>query len=117
MPSNNSLTRRSFLAASAATSLTPAVGAKKTPVGLELYSVRDELAKDLMGTVYEKDYVTVALEAGEAETPFHDLAGLRREIKRLEEEMHRLARDLNFEEAAVRRDRVKTLKEKELQWL
>lgn len=41
--------RRSFLAASAAA---VALGAdKKIPVGLELYSVRDELAKDLPGTV------------------------------------------------------------------
>jgi sugar phosphate isomerase/epimerase len=44
------LTRRSFLAAAAASSLLPAA-TKKLPIGLELYSVRDELQKDLMGTV------------------------------------------------------------------
>ena len=52
-------TRRSFLKLSAATAAA-AVGAnpanalrrpRRLPVGLELYSVRDELAKDLMGTV------------------------------------------------------------------
>ena len=48
----DSLTRRSFLAMTAAAPL--AFGApqsKRIPVGIELYSVRDELAKDLMGTV------------------------------------------------------------------
>jgi sugar phosphate isomerase/epimerase len=48
-------TRRSFLGLSAATALSlvapPAQAKKKIPVGLELYSVRDLLAKDLMGTV------------------------------------------------------------------
>lgn len=53
-----SLTRRSFLAwtgAATAASLTvgtlPTFAAKRVPVGIELYSVRDELAKDLPGTV------------------------------------------------------------------
>ncbi|WP_031500686.1 sugar phosphate isomerase/epimerase family protein, partial [Bryobacter aggregatus] len=41
--------RRSFLAAAAATTL--AQGATKPVVGLELYSVRNELAKDLPGTL------------------------------------------------------------------
>ncbi len=55
--SQNELTRRSFLIAAgamAAASGLPASGmlkAKHPPIGLELYSVRDELAKDLMGTV------------------------------------------------------------------
>lgn len=45
------LTRRSFLAASAsAVSAYPAKG-KNIPVGLELFSVRDQLKEDLMGTV------------------------------------------------------------------
>jgi sugar phosphate isomerase/epimerase len=45
------LSRRSFLAATAATTLVPALAQKHVPIGLELYSVRDELAKDLKGTV------------------------------------------------------------------
>jgi sugar phosphate isomerase/epimerase len=49
----DSLTRRSFLAMTAAAPLalctTPQN--KRIPVGIELYSVRDELSKDLMGTV------------------------------------------------------------------
>jgi sugar phosphate isomerase/epimerase len=53
---DNRMTRRSLLtAALVASSGALAVGAlgkpRRLPVGLELYSVRDELAKDLMGTV------------------------------------------------------------------
>jgi sugar phosphate isomerase/epimerase len=46
----NSLSRRSFLAASSAAAGL-AWAAKPIPVGLELYSVRGELAKDPQGTV------------------------------------------------------------------
>ena len=49
MASPSTLSRRAFLAAAAAAPL--AFGAKKVPVGLELYSVREELKKDLLGTV------------------------------------------------------------------
>jgi len=50
MGSNDSISRRSLLALAAAPLL---VGAdtKKLPIGLELYSVRGELKKDLPGTV------------------------------------------------------------------
>jgi sugar phosphate isomerase/epimerase len=44
------LSRRSFLAVTAAAPLASAAY-KRVPVGLELFSVRDELRKDLMGTV------------------------------------------------------------------
>jgi len=48
------LSRRSFLslAASASVALAlPAAAKKRLPIGIELYAVRDELQKDLMGTV------------------------------------------------------------------
>jgi sugar phosphate isomerase/epimerase len=46
------LSRRSFLAMAAAAPLAPALAQNKNvPVGLELYSVRNELTKDLKGTV------------------------------------------------------------------
>lgn len=48
------LSRRSFLGLTAAlpfATVAFASAAKKVPVGLELYSVRDDLAKDLLGTV------------------------------------------------------------------
>jgi sugar phosphate isomerase/epimerase len=51
MPESN-ISRRSFLAASAAAPLAlSASGATPIPVGLELYSVRDVLGKDVPGTV------------------------------------------------------------------
>ncbi|MEK7833714.1 MAG: twin-arginine translocation signal domain-containing protein, partial [Acidobacteriota bacterium] len=52
-----SFSRRSFLSLAGAASVSLAVGAiptfaaKKLPIGIELYAVRDELQKDLMGTV------------------------------------------------------------------
>jgi len=48
MLSSHSLSRRTFLALSAAA---PLLAAKKKPVGLELFSVRNELQKDLEGTL------------------------------------------------------------------
>ncbi len=54
MTSTNLLSRRSFLslAASASVALAlPAAAKKRLPIGIELYAVRDELQKDLMGTV------------------------------------------------------------------
>ncbi len=54
MTSPNALSRRSFLslAASASVALAlPAAAKKRLPVGIELYAVRDQLTKDLMGTV------------------------------------------------------------------
>ena len=52
MSSRRSVSRRSFLALSgAAPVLSGASKGKRIPVGLELYSVREELKHDLMGTV------------------------------------------------------------------
>ncbi len=45
------LSRRSFLAVAAASPLLPAANSARIPIGLELYSVRDELAKDMDSTV------------------------------------------------------------------
>ena len=52
MPSHRSVSRRSLLALTGAASvLSAASKGKRIPVGLELYSVREELKQDLMGTV------------------------------------------------------------------
>jgi sugar phosphate isomerase/epimerase len=45
------ISRRSFVAASALAPLALRAAAKKIPVGLEMYSVRDELMKDVPATV------------------------------------------------------------------
>jgi sugar phosphate isomerase/epimerase len=52
MKTKNGISRRSFLGSMAAAPLAMAVAhSKQIPVGLELYSVRNELQKDLLGTV------------------------------------------------------------------
>lgn len=52
MSLNSSVSRRSFLAAAGAAALAPSVfGKKKIPVGLEMYSVRTEMAKDIFAPV------------------------------------------------------------------
>jgi excinuclease ABC subunit B len=73
--------------------------------------------KDIMATIYEKDYVEPVLEAAEPETEFLSLDQLRRKIRDFEKEMYRAADELDFEKAARLRDLVKDLKEKELKCL
>jgi sugar phosphate isomerase/epimerase len=53
MQTTTAMARRTFLALAGAIPLASRIAAagSKVPVGLELYSVRDALAKDLMGTV------------------------------------------------------------------
>ena len=51
---NNTISRRDFLATAAAAPLAASAvlaQSKKVPIGIELYSVREELTKDLPGTV------------------------------------------------------------------
>lgn len=49
--SRHPFSRRSFLALAGATPFANAAPPKRVPIGLELYSVRDELKQDLFGTV------------------------------------------------------------------
>jgi sugar phosphate isomerase/epimerase len=53
MTNRKVLSRRAFLAASAVAPLGLIAQNKRIPIGLELYSVRDQLKADLMGTVRE----------------------------------------------------------------
>ena len=74
--------------------------------------------KDIMKTVYEQDYATVPIEeAAEPLPEYQDAAKLRKLINTLEAEMEAAARELEFEQAARLRDKIKLLKEKELQCL
>jgi excinuclease ABC subunit B len=73
--------------------------------------------KDIMATVYEKDYVEPVLKAAEPEIDFVNLDDLRRKIAVYEKDMYRAADELNFEEAARLRDLVRAMKERELQCL
>ncbi|MGO8791151.1 MAG: sugar phosphate isomerase/epimerase family protein [Terriglobia bacterium] len=71
MNTKNVFSRRSFLGAMAAAPLAAAaVPLKQIPVGLELYSVRDELEKDLMGTV--RGVAKIGYQCVEFYSPYYD---------------------------------------------
>ncbi|MBF0328101.1 MAG: excinuclease ABC subunit UvrB [Nitrospirae bacterium] len=63
--------------------------------------------KDILGSIYESDYFTVPLAAEETDVYNADEAT----IKKLEAEMKEAAKVLDFEKAAVIRDRIKKLKD------
>lgn len=69
MTSGNNLSRRTLLALAAAAPLA-AAKRKRVPVGLELYSVREELKKDLMGTV--RGVAKMGYECVEFYAPYFD---------------------------------------------
>ncbi|MDQ6664620.1 MAG: sugar phosphate isomerase/epimerase [Acidobacteriota bacterium] len=66
----HAISRRSFLAVSAATLSAAATRGKPIPIGLELYSVRDDLKKDLMGTV--RAVAKMGYEGVEFYAPYYD---------------------------------------------
>lgn len=71
--------------------------------------------KDILSSVYEKDYVTVPVQAADITVEYHSLQDLRRDIKKLEAAMHKAAKVLAFEEAARLRDEIKELRQLELE--
>jgi sugar phosphate isomerase/epimerase len=71
MQTNGDLSRRSFLSFFAAAPLWTSFAAdKRIPVGLELYSVRNELKKDLTGTV--RGVAKLGYECVEFYAPYYD---------------------------------------------
>jgi sugar phosphate isomerase/epimerase len=71
MNTQNVCSRRSFLGAMAAVPLASmALPSKRVPIGLELYSVRDELEKDLMGTV--RGVAKMGYQCVEFYSPYYD---------------------------------------------
>lgn len=71
MKSPASVSRRSFLALTAAAPLAAVAKLRaQVPVGIELYSVRDELKKDLFGTV--SAIAKMGYEAVEFYAPYYD---------------------------------------------
>ncbi|MBI2159395.1 MAG: excinuclease ABC subunit UvrB [Candidatus Rokubacteria bacterium] len=69
--------------------------------------------RELLQTVYERDYYTVEVEAPAEET-FVSPAELRKRIGELEARMKEAARRLDFEQAAELRDRIKALRKLDL---
>ncbi len=64
--------------------------------------------KEILDSVYEKDYYTVPLEEVEELNP----SELEKKIKELEKEMKKAASELAFEKAAMIRDEIRLLKRK-----
>jgi len=80
--------------------------------GITPETIRSSI-RELLQTVYERDYYTVEVEAPSAET-FDSPAELRKRIAELETQMKEASRRLDFERAAELRDRVKALRKLDL---
>jgi excinuclease ABC subunit B len=72
--------------------------------------------EDVLGSVYEADYVTVPVVA-EPEESYMTLEDLEERIKELKVKMKEAAVQLEFEEAALLRDKIKALEQKEFDML
>jgi excinuclease ABC subunit B len=81
--------------------------------GITPESVRTKIS-DVMGTVYEQDYVTV--DTGLAEEAHMMGHNLRTTIEDLDKKMRAAAADLEFEEAARLRDEIKRLERMEMEF-
>jgi sugar phosphate isomerase/epimerase len=83
MKLNDSFSRRSFLATAAAASLAPvALSASRYPIGLELYSCRNILQKDLEGTVTA--VAKMGYQVVEFYSPYFDWTAVRaKEVRKL----------------------------------
>ncbi len=80
--------------------------------GITPETIRSSI-RELLQTVYERDYYTVEVAAPETET-FESPAALQRRLGELESRMREAARRLDFEQAAELRDRIKALRKLEL---
>jgi excinuclease ABC subunit B len=80
--------------------------------GITPESIRSSI-RELLQTVYERDYYTVEVEAPAAEA-FASPADLAKRVAELETAMRDAARRLDFEQAAELRDRVRALKRQQV---
>jgi excinuclease ABC subunit B len=80
--------------------------------GITPESIRSSI-REILQTIYERDYYTVEVAAPAAET-FTDVAALEARIAELDGRMKEAARRLDFEQAAELRDRIKALRRQEL---
>jgi excinuclease ABC subunit B len=71
---------------------------------------------DILATIYESDYYTVPLELKDEEL---DIAPekISRTINTLDKEMKAAAKNLEYETAALKRDKIKKLRELEIKYL
>jgi excinuclease ABC subunit B len=80
--------------------------------GITPESIKSSI-RELLQTVYERDYYTVPVEESSAET-FESPAALQARIAELETRMKEAAKRLDFEQAAELRDRVRALKRQQV---
>jgi sugar phosphate isomerase/epimerase len=86
VPDNAALSRRAFLALPGFAALTAASAVRQVPVGLELYSVRDDLAKDPQGTV--RAVAKMGYEVVEFYAPYFDwTTNQAKEMRKLMDEI------------------------------
>jgi excinuclease ABC subunit B len=88
-------------------------GAYNTEHGITPESVKKNIG-ELLSSVYEMDYVAVPEVGDPAEERYRTLDELHAETKVLEKQMKEAAKALEFEKAAEIRDRLKTLRAREL---
>jgi excinuclease ABC subunit B len=67
----------------------------------------------LLSSVYEADYVAVPAVADADDGAYRTVDDIDREVKALEKQMREAARALEFEKAAVLRDRIRSLRDRE----
>jgi excinuclease ABC subunit B len=80
--------------------------------GITPETIRSSI-RELLQTVYERDYYTVEVQAAAPET-FDSPAALAKRLVELEAQMKEAARRLDFEQAAELRDRIRALRKLEL---
>jgi excinuclease ABC subunit B len=83
-------------------------GAYNAEHGITPESIRSSI-RELLQTVYERDYVTVELPEA-AEESFESAAQIEQRITELDRQMKEAARRLDFEQAAELRDKIRSLK-------
>ncbi len=81
--------------------------------GITPESIRKNLG-ELLSSVYEADYTSGPSVADDEEEDFRTVADLEARIKQLDGEMHRAAKELDFETAADLRDGIRKLRIREL---
>jgi excinuclease ABC subunit B len=87
-------------------------GAYNDQHGITPESIKSSI-RELLQTIYERDYYTVPVEEPAAET-FESPAALQARIVELEARMKEAAKRLDFEQAAELRDRLKALRKRQL---
>lgn len=83
--------------------------------GITPTTIRKSL-DNILSSIYESDYVTVPAAAAEDQESFRSVREIRGVIAQLTKEMKGAAKNLEFERAAVLRDRIRELSKFEMEW-